>query len=261
MSPHGQAAYNSIECSVDEITMKDGNNSFDAELSPSEIELLRAIPPFADLPEDAFRELIPAASGVNFQKNSIIFEDGSQTDCFYVIAEGAVRLFRRNPDGKEACVRISGKFDSFGESGLFLDGANAVSAQAIDDCRLVRIDAAEIAKRVRSESALAQGLLTSMSNHVRELMDEIALLRISTASQRVVEYLLRLATSQSRSAQVTLPYRKSVVAQHLNITPEVLSRSFAELRPHGVSVDKSEVRIESVERLKALLQNRATCDA
>src|SRR6185369_8228 len=63
-----------------------------------------------------------SAQGVvkSFPKNAIVVSEGDDTDAFYVILAGKVKVFVSDEDGKEAVLRLQGPGEYFGE--MVLDG-------------------------------------------------------------------------------------------------------------------------------------------
>ena len=66
------------------------------------------------------------------------------------------------------------------------------------------------------------------------LMTELRQLKAHTPAQRLGWYLLRLADASTGAARIKLPYRKSIIAGRIGITPESLSRALARLAEFGV---------------------------
>lgn len=222
------------------------------DLTNEDRAMLIRHPMFFGLDDAVVADLIKGATGQRCQKNQLIFSTGDIATCFFMVAEGGVRLFRLDVDGSEATVNIFHHGQSFGEAAIFLERAYPVMAQTIEASRLIRVDASAIIARIKSDPALALGLLASMSSHLRGLVDEITLLRVPTAVRRAAEFLLRNCPTSEGAAEFELPHNKSLLAKRLDIAPEVLSRAFAELRKAGVTVTRKTVLIKDVETLYRL---------
>lgn len=220
-----------------------------SRLTEHDHELIRSHPLFSGLEEKACRLLVAGAKRISFSKNEAVFEAGDEAGCFYIIASGAVRLYHLEPNGNEATVNVFRPPQSFGEAAFFLEHAFPVNAQAVSKTALIRIDARAIVDRIREDPSMALGMLASMSQHLKQLVNEITLLRTPTATGRLAEFLLRLGRTENGPAEIELPYTKVVIAKRLGITPEALSRAFADLRERGVQVRGKMVRIDDVGQL------------
>jgi len=85
----------------------------------------------ADIRTHRFVSHFPAAQGakligqvrfVRFPHKAIIFEEGSQSDCVYLVFTGRVALTKKSPGGAAQTIAYKGPDDYFGELGV-LDGS------------------------------------------------------------------------------------------------------------------------------------------
>lgn len=215
-------------------------------LTKTECDLVRAHPLFSSLGPEEFEPLFRHCRGALYRKNEMIFHAGDAADCFYIIARGTIRLFRLDANGDDVPVNIFQEPESFAEAAVFREATYPVSAQALEDSRLIRLAAKPIVARIKSEPAFALGALESMSRHLKQLVEEIALLRTPTARQKVAKFLLKLSPDRNGVSRFDLPYSKLVIAERLGMKPETLSRAFADLRAVGVSVKRQTVTISNL---------------
>ena len=86
-------------------------------------------------------------------------------------------------------------------------------------------------------------------------------LTVMTAPQRIGCFLLKLCRSKGdRNVGILLPYDKTLVAAFLGIKLETFSRSLAQLRELGVSVDGPQVTIENIEKLQKYVCSSCSFD-
>ena len=64
--------------------------------------------------------------------------------------------------------------------------------------------------------------------------------------------LIRLHKDQNANGSIELPYDKRTLASLLGMTPENLSRAFNTLKPYGVKVEGSMIRLEDMNGLEVL---------
>ena len=68
---------------------------------------------------------------VRFPHKKVIFEEGSRSDCIYLVLAGRVALTKRSPGGQEQLIAYKGPDDYFGELGV-LDGSTRSTAAVAD---------------------------------------------------------------------------------------------------------------------------------
>jgi CRP-like cAMP-binding protein len=227
-------------------------------LHPDDWDLVRAIPLLSGSSEEVVRYLVRNVT--EHKKGESLFRQGEDASCFYVVLDGLVKLFRIGPVGNEAVVGVFGRGQTFAEAVMFLGGRYPVTAEVVDDARLVRIDGNLMRSRIREQPDLAFAMLASASVHLKALVEQIERLKLLTGPQRVAEFLMRHAGTLAGSATVDLPYEKSLIANKLGMKPESFSRALAKLRPLGVSVDHDQVTIIDVALLDRFVQASARGD-
>ncbi len=104
---------------------------------------------------------------------------------------------------------------------------------------------------LQSEQALALMLVTQLARHWRLLLTQIQELKLSSAGERLIAYLLRESRVEAGPVRFRLRNKRYVIAAELGMSPESLSRAFKRLRPLGVASRGGTVEIADVARLVA----------
>ena len=130
-----------------------------------------------------------------------------------------------------------------------------VTAEAITDSTLLQIDGVRLRQFLLENQEFAIRMLASTFVHLQGLVDQIERLKAHTGVQRVAQFLADLTDEETGPCEVRLPYNKRLIAGHLGMQPESLSRAFARLREHGVRVDASKAEIDDIATLRLLAQD------
>ncbi|WBU62774.1 Crp/Fnr family transcriptional regulator [Paracoccus aerodenitrificans] len=204
------------------------------------------------LSDDVCRRLLEGATKKHFASGENIFLQGEHAHSVFLITEGWIKLFRVSPGGAEAVVSILSRNRSFGEAVALRDQPYPVSAEAIADTTLIQIDSKRLRRQITSDPELAVSLLSASYVHLQELVGQVEQLKARSGVQRLAEFLVDLADRDDKSCRVSLPYNKTLIAGHLGIQPESLSRAFARLREHGVHIEGSHAVIADIGKLRGL---------
>jgi len=197
-------------------------------------------------------KLLKDALRCSYSEGETIFLQGDPARSVFIVLNGFVKLSRLTPSGAEAVVAILGRNRSFAEAMVLRGEPYPVSAEAISDCTLLQIDGARLRQFLLENQEFAIGLLASTFVHLQGLVDQIERLKAHTGVQRVAQFLADLSDAESGGAEVRLPYNKRLIAGHLGMQPESLSRAFARLRQHGVEVEANRAIIADIAGLRAL---------
>lgn len=185
-----------------------------------------------------------------FERGACIFLQGERAAAIYIVVEGWVKLYRIAPNGAEAVVGVFTKGRSFGEAVAFRNGVYPVAAEAVTDCKLVRIEADAYLRQIRENPDFAVSMLASTFVHLQSLVGQVEALKAQTGAQRVAEFLLELSQCDAGECNVTLPYDKVLIAGRLGMKPESLSRAFGKLREFGVTIRQNHASIADIELLR-----------
>ncbi|MFV0292225.1 MAG: Crp/Fnr family transcriptional regulator [Paracoccus sp. (in: a-proteobacteria)] len=204
------------------------------------------------LPEDVRDRLLDGATQRRVRSGETIFLQGESAKTLYIIVEGRVKLFRVSASGAEVVVSLLTRNRSFGEAVALRDGIYPVSAEAISDCSLIQIDGKRLRRQIAEDPELAVNLLAASYVHLHGLVEQIEQLKARSGVQRLAEFLVDLLDGNEDSTRVPLPYNKTLIAGHLGIQPESLSRAFVRLRDHGVRIDGNYAIINNADQLREL---------
>jgi CRP-like cAMP-binding protein len=221
-----------------------------AGLDDRDFAVIARVPLLADLEAGRLAALLGEAVVRRFPRNALLFIEGEPAGQFYVVLDGWVRLYRQTADGRESVIALLARGESFAEAVMFLGGRFPVSAAVADEARLLVIPAKPFRRALRDDSELCFRMMASMALHLRRLVGQVEQLTVRSSSERVAQFLLKLARDGAESAIVHLPYDKGLIAARLGMQPETLSRALAKLRPLGVETHGSRVTIRDIAALR-----------
>jgi len=223
-------------------------------MKQDQINIARRSLLLSSAPDHVVDKVLREARVRTFERGATIFLQGDPADAIYIVAEGWVKLYRMAPSGAEAVVGVFTKGRSFGEAVAFRHDNYPVAAEAVTDCSLIRIETDSLLRQIRENPEIAISILSATFVHLSGLVAQVEALKAQTGAQRIAEFLLELAPCTSGSCEVTLPYDKVLIAGRLGMKPESLSRAFAKLRDHGVTVRQSLARIDDVAQLRSVVE-------
>ena len=109
------------------------------KISPEEIypclnrmylDILKSSSTFSNFQEALLAQFVLKVSQQVFLENSVIFEKGSKSDCFFVIISGEVQVYVETEEGVEHQLALLQAGDSFGEIALLTGGQHTTSVKA-----------------------------------------------------------------------------------------------------------------------------------
>ncbi|MGE5242461.1 MAG: Crp/Fnr family transcriptional regulator [Bacteroidota bacterium] len=213
---------------------------------------------FADMPDQYLQTLIQGMHEVHLNPGDVLFRHGQPAERFFFLRDGLVKLFRLSPEGDEKIIELMQPGQTFAEAVMFMgpQGRYPVNAEAVNESRVYTFDQKTFIGLLHDSSDACFGLLASMSRRLHMLVNQIESLTLQNATYRLVAYLLeQIPQDVKTSPEVQLITPKGVIASHLAIQPETLSRILAKLRQGGlIEVQGNHITVRDVQALRRLVQ-------
>jgi len=216
--------------------------SMDADL----IGAVSRSPFFSMLAGEDRARLLGYSQARHFDLGGTLFHSGEPARDFFVIASGSVAL---SVDGGRGEVLAAG--DLAGEDAVFDRGAYGATAQALLPVDAVAVPAGPFFAHMEDRFEVVLALLAGASAGLRGMIQEITELKLLSTARRLANHLAGLTDKRTGAARIVLPCEKHVLAERLGMQPESLSRAFAKLRAHGVTVGRNdELLVRDVAALR-----------
>src|SRR5579864_5515537 len=163
-------------------------------------------------------------------RDEVLFRQGDKVTAIYFIEMGRLRLERRTFDGRSLIVGTTPAGEFFVEAALFANIFHC-DAVATEPSRVRIYPKATVLNALRTDSASAIAFLARVSHQVIELRQNIELMKVRSAKERVTLYLDLNAGPEGHT--VNLRGQLQDVASELGLTREALYRTVASLERSG----------------------------
>ncbi|QYY35000.1 Crp/Fnr family transcriptional regulator [Ruficoccus sp. ZRK36] len=189
---------------------------------------------FQGLGEQDISSLAGICSEKKVARGELIFVEGTPAQGFYLVAQGQVKIFKSNAEGKEIILHVCGPVESFAEVPVFHGAPYPASASATQTSRLLYFPRAELAETISRHPTLSLNMLANLAQKLRRFTKQIESLALKEVPARLASHLIYLTENQKHPERVTLRLPKGQLANLLGTSPETLSRVFARLTEAGI---------------------------
>jgi CRP/FNR family transcriptional regulator len=210
-------------------------------MNDTAVEIIRQCGLFCGLTPESFEKLARIARVVRFERGQTVFREGDTCPGIYVVGEGAVRIFKVAPTGKEHVLHFARAGMTFAEVAVIGRFDCPADANATEDSVCALIPAAEFRQIINQDHAFCIEIIIGMSQWVHRLVGLLEDLVLRDATARVARHLIQSDRTGGRG-EFALPMRKKDLASHLNLTSETLSRTLHRLADCGL-IERREQRI------------------
>lgn len=211
--------------------------------------VLRRLPLFGGLSEQALLEVAGRVAVKEYPRNTTLFRQGQQCTGLYIILEGAVKVYHASADGREQVLYVETPIHTLAELPL-LDGAPyPASAATLEDSILMYLSRDSFQQLYRNDPEVAESVILNLSRRLRRVVRLVNTLTLKDVPTRVATALLDYAEEAGAAAQggeFTLPVTRESMAAALATTRESVSRALGRLKRDGL-IDYQEARIRILD--------------
>lgn len=142
-----------------------------------------------------------------------------------IVLSGMARVFLRTPGGRQVTLRHAQAGSSIGIASLL--GEDAVSAQAVTRCDMLRLDTEQVLRLSRAQPVLALAIARELSVRLVDTYQEMLIREQGTVRQRLARQLLHFAAEAAPERPLVLPMSHEELADAVGSAREVVSRHLA----------------------------------
>lgn len=210
---------------------------------------IRELHLFSEMADAQFMKLMRGAYVQNFPPRIELITEGDSSDFLHIVLSGSVDLFS-TWNGRETSMSTAWPVSTFILAATIRDAPYLMSARTLEKSRIALIPSRDVRTVLDADQRFARAIVSELAQCYRSVVKAQKNLKLRSSLERLANYLLQQQVLSGSAKGFDLRFEKRRLASMLGMTPENLSRAFKALRPYGVSVDGSHVRIADLEDLK-----------
>ncbi len=188
---------------------------------------------FTELSQQDLEYIASHGNTKSYPKNSILINEGDESDFLYIIKEGRVKVYVSEENGKEAILNIQGPGEYFGELALIDEAPRSATVVTTEPSKLVFVSRMDFEKCMASNPALSVKLIRALSSRVRELTDVVKNLALHDVYGRVAQTLLKMSNEKDGIRTIEQKLTHQDIANMVGASREMVSRIMKDLATGG----------------------------
>jgi CRP-like cAMP-binding protein len=174
------------------------------------------------------------------RKREMLFREGEKGHSMFLMAQGAVQLFKTSPEGKEVVIKLVRAGEIFGEVVLFEEDRFPVSACALTPSQVFLLPRKQFDCLLEDEG-FRRDFVAMLLAKQRYLADQIFRLSAFDVEQRFFHFL---RDQYGEREEYLIDVTKRDMAGAIDALPETLSRLLLKLRDDGTVLwDGEKLRV------------------
>ncbi|WP_031496700.1 Crp/Fnr family transcriptional regulator [Bryobacter aggregatus] len=222
------------------------------------VDTLCRVPLFNELSHAELASIAVGVSSLRFEAGAVIFSEGEKGGDLFIVQSGSVRIVKLSPGGRHQLIAIERPGNSLEESSVFDGGRYSVTALAIEDCTLLRLDGPSFFRFCLQHPDVAIKVIRVLAQRLKTLKRLVEDLSFATVRDRLIAHLLRLAQDAGKLCAegilIELQENQEELAARLGTVRELISRNLGRLHGAGFIVMKRRaLTIPDLDKLAAEL--------
>jgi len=208
------------------------------------LQKLHQLPFFAQLDEDALRDIAPYIQERTFALGQVVISEREPCQAVYFVVQGLVRTRRLSMDGREQVLAYLGPGEPFNLVPALDGGSNLATVDAVTETTLYTIPCRRFHLILRDHHPVALAVLERLAAEVRRLSDMVEDLALYTVRTRLARFLLAHAESTPLSQR---RWTQEEIAAQIGTVREMVGRTLRAFAMAGL-IRRQRGRIILVDR-------------
>ncbi len=167
-------------------------------------------------------------------KNTIVINEGDDSNSLYIILEGRVKVYLNDEAGKEVILNMQGPGDYFGEVSLFDDGPRSASVMTQEECHFAVLMKEGFTSCLADNPGLALAIIRGLTARLRALSENVRSLALMDVYGRMARLLTDLAIEQDDGRWVINErLTHTDLANRIGASSKMVSRIMQDLKKGG----------------------------
>ena len=210
---------------------------------------------FSSLSSEQVSGLACVFRPARYRKNQILFFEGGVAQHLFALHAGLVKLVKSLENGKDRITAVLFPGQLFGLEALS-NPTYPLTAVTLRDSEICAASGEEVIRFLQSNPEIALGMVRFLVAEVGRVRTQVTDMSFKDARMKVATFLLSLVASDpiphNGRVTLTLPLSRQEISEVLEVSPETISRTLAELRRQQLIVAHGRhLTIQNLEGLQS----------
>jgi len=208
---------------------------------------IQDIPMFSNLDKKFHKELKDSLYIKKFTRNSIVFYEGDESDYFYILLKGNIKLYKTSPKGSQVQIKRMKAPNTIGEYACFEKAPFPATCEFLSDGVMGLLRFNKVYKYL-DDKEFSFGLIKSLTSKVMMLSSLVHKETILSSEAKVADLMIENISIFNR-------LKNNEGAGILDLTPETFSRIITKFKKVSiVKVEKNQLKILNLDALYIIVE-------
>jgi len=210
-------------------------------------QYLNKVDLFKEIPPEDLDLIINDSYTREYQHDETLFYQGDSADNFFVVIAGRIKLSQLDEEGNQTIFHYLIPKEAFGIIAVLRNIPYPVTAEAMENCKVIGWDAPKIEKWIRRYPQIAINSIRILAGFILDFQDRIRELSTERVERRIARVLLRLAShggqKTAQGISIGLKLTRQDIAEMAGTTLYTVSRTLSKWEDLKLVDCKSKIMI------------------
>lgn len=192
--------------------------------------MLEHVSLFSSLSQGQIGELETIAQKRTIPKNSIVINEGDDSDCLYIVLTGRAFAMRNDESGRQLIINRFGQYDYFGEMSFFDGEIRCATVMTKERCTLMTIQRSDFQGFAARHPQIYWNVINALLAKLRTATQQIEELAFLDVYGRLSRFLVE---SQDENGVIKEKLTQQELADMVGASRETVCRIFNDLADGG----------------------------
>ncbi len=207
--------------------------------------MLERVSLFSSLDDSQLSELEAICKTRSIPRNSIVINEGDETDSLYIVKSGKAYAVRIDKNGRQFVINRFGQFDYFGEMSFFDGDVRCATVVTRKPCELIILPRSAFLRFAEKHPEILWNVTKALLAKLRTATEQIDALAFMDVYSRLARFLTE---HQGPDNILTEKFTQQELADSVGSSRETVNRIFNELITGGY-ISKQDGRIAIRKKL------------
>lgn len=188
---------------------------------------------------------------LKFNQDDIIYNEGHNSNFFYLITKGAVKCHKLDERGKELTTALYKEGDLFGFSSFTQNIPYQETAIAINDVELIAILKNDLKNILIANHKVALELIQLLTDDLFGVKDQLLQMAYSSVNKKTAATILKFVEKLNKNPEDPLKISRSDLASVAGIATETFIRTMSDFKKQGlIEIEGRNIKILDLQKLQ-----------
>lgn len=199
------------------------------------------------------REFLKKYELQTYKAGETIYEEGKQSNHFFLVERGVVKNHRMDQYGKELITSLHKEGDFFGDTSFNKPTAYEEFATAMEDTKVYAVSKEELKEILTKNSKITFDLIDVMGENLSGIKEQLLEMAYGSVRKKTARTILLFSQKIRRFPTQSIRISRSDLASVAGMASETLIRTLSDFKKEGLlEIEGRNIKLLDVEALKRI---------